>query len=192
MCLKCPICETEYSNNHRMCDELRCTECYWDLTTYPLTPDGLRQEQENRIEWARDIWIQLQHLKDADEYQALIESNDDLQERLELEINKQDKFKNEFNAKIKGLENKINYLLSEPDRLAVKHCQLSSGVDYRNSDPEYKTDRTFTADLPFKIAEAIKNNLSKSERGNNRNVWLNKVIIDAAIKEGWLDELLRR
>lgn len=192
MCLKCPICETEYSNNHRMCDELRCTECYWDLTTYPLTPDGLRQEQENRIEWARDIWIQLQHLKDADEYQALIESNDDLQERLELEINKQDKFKNEFNAKIKGLENKINYLLSEPDRLAEKHCQLPSGVDYRNSAQKYKTDRTFTADLPFKIAEAIKNNLSKSERGNNRNVWLKKVIIDAAIKEGWLDELLRR
>jgi predicted nuclease with TOPRIM domain len=171
-----------------MCDELRCTKCYWDLTIYPLTADGLRQEQENRLEWARDIWRQLQHLKDVDEYQALIESNDDLQERLELEINKQDKFKDEFKAKIKELENKIDYFLSEPDRLALRRDQLSSGYDYRNSDPDYKTDRTFTADLPFKIAEAIKNNLSKSERGNNRNVWLNKVIIDAAIKEGWLDE----
>ncbi|HEY9650004.1 MAG TPA: hypothetical protein V6C95_05025, partial [Coleofasciculaceae cyanobacterium] len=86
-----------------MCDELRCTECYWDLTKYPLTPDGLRQEQENRIEWARDIWRQLQDLKDVDEYQALIKSNEDLQEYLEMAVSKQDE-----------LSNTIDYLLSEP------------------------------------------------------------------------------
>jgi predicted nuclease with TOPRIM domain len=126
MYLKCSVCETEYIQNQIK----ECPECQWSLTTYPLTPDGLRQEQENRIEWARDIWRQLQHLKDVDEYQSLIESNDDLQERLELEINKQD----EFNAKIKELENKIDYLLSEPDRLALRRYQLSSGYDYRNSD----------------------------------------------------------
>ncbi|HEY9650951.1 MAG TPA: hypothetical protein V6C95_09830, partial [Coleofasciculaceae cyanobacterium] len=28
----------------------------------------------------------------------------------------------------------------------------------------------------------------KSERGHNRNIWLNKVIVDAALKEGWLEE----
>lgn len=185
---KCPICETEYSNNHRMCDELRCTECYWDLTTYPLTSDGLRQEQENRLEWAIGIWKELQDLKDVDEYQALIKSNDDLQERLELEINKQDRFTNEFNAKIKELENKINYLLSEPDRLELRRCQLVSRYDCRDSNEAYRDERKLTAYLPFKIAEVIKNNKPKSKRDDNRNLWLNKVIIEAVIKEGWLEE----
>jgi len=180
---KCPICETEYSNNHRMCDELRCTECYWDLSKYPLTPDGLRQDQENRIEWARDIWKELQYLKDLDEYQALIESNEDLQDRLELEINKQDKFKDEFNAKIKELENKINYLLSEPDRLALRRDQLLNEYDSRNfnNDPN---DRKITTTLPMKVVEAIKNNTGY--RGIDE--WLRNYAIDAIIKEGWLEE----
>lgn len=185
---KCPICETKYSNNYRMCDELRCTECYWDLSTYPLTSDGLRQEQENRLEWAIGIWKELQYLKDVDEYQALIKSNDDLQERLELEINKQDRFTNEFNAKIKELENKINYLLSEPDRLELRRCQLLSRYDCRDSNEDYRNDRKLTAYLPFKVAEIIKNKIPKSKRDDNRNLWLNKVIIDAVIKEGWLEE----
>lgn len=180
---KCPICETEYSNNHRMCDELRCTECYWDLTTYPLTPDGLRKEQENRLEWARDIWKELQYLKDVDEYQALIKSNDDLQECLEMAVSKQPE-----------LNNAIDYLLSEPTRIEARREQLLDGrqLDWRNSDSDYeiKKVRTFTADLPFKLAETIKNKLPKSERGHNRNTWLNKVIVDAALKEGWLEEAI--
>jgi hypothetical protein len=168
-----------------MCDELRCTECYWDLTTYSLTPDGLRQEQENRLEWARDIWRELQSLKDVDEYQALIESNDDLQERLEIEVRKQHE-----------LSDTIDYLLSESTRIEARRDQLLNErqLDWRNSDPdsEIRKVKTFTADLPFKFAETIKNNVPKSERSYNRNTWLNKVIIDAAIKEGLLETSLYR
>jgi hypothetical protein len=163
---KCPVCETEYITPQLE----KCPECQWAFTIYSLTPDGLRQEQENRIEWARELWKQRQCL---------------IQEQLEIEARKEDE-----------LKSTINYLLSESTKIEASRTQLLNErqLDWRNSDidSEIKKVRTFTADLPFKLAETIKNKFPTSERGKNRNTWLNKVIIDAAIKEGLLDTTLYR
>jgi hypothetical protein len=79
----------------------QCSLCSWNLTVYSLTPNGLKQERKNRLEWSKRIWKELQALKEAiddlrDEYQYLIEqeqeSVDELQEFLESDYREVDEW----------------------------------------------------------------------------------------------------
>jgi DNA repair exonuclease SbcCD ATPase subunit len=190
----CPVCGTKYIADKTKLD--KCTKCIWDLKIYSLTPNGLKQERKTRVEWAKRIWRELQALNTAiddlrDEYQYLLEkeqeSVDELQEFLESE---QVKFKQiikeleiNFKNEIQELKKEIEYLSSEPNRIELKRYRLLNEYDYRNFN-SYPNDRKITTTLPMKVVEAIKN--KTGYRGIDE--WLRNYAIDAAIKEGWLDE----
>lgn len=56
---QCPICQTKYAEGA----VTYCSTCSWDLTQYPLTPDGFTAQQQAKITWAREIWQENQRLK---------------------------------------------------------------------------------------------------------------------------------
>jgi hypothetical protein len=96
--VKCLVCENEYTE-----DQARhCPCCDWDLTEYPLSPQGLIDEQSSRIAWAK--------------------------EKLEL-LRRQEREKQEYSSRIKQLSEQIKNLnckIQEAD-LDKKHI-LSGGL----------------------------------------------------------------
>ncbi|MEA5594682.1 GUN4 domain-containing protein [Rivularia sp. UHCC 0363] len=51
---ECSVCTTEHSG-----DIQTYPKCGWNLTEYPLSPNGLYLEQKTKLEWAKNIWLRL-------------------------------------------------------------------------------------------------------------------------------------
>lgn len=53
---KCPICQTPYVDSQAV----HCSICAWDLTQYPLTLEGVYADKQAKINWAKQVWANLQ------------------------------------------------------------------------------------------------------------------------------------
>ena len=94
--VKCLVCENEYTE-----DQARhCPCCDWDLTEYPLSPQGLIDEQSSRIAWAK--------------------------EKLEL-LRNQEREKQEYSSRIKQLSEQIKNLNCKIQEADLDKKQILSG-----------------------------------------------------------------
>lgn len=94
--VKCLVCDNDFTEDKAR----QCPSCGWDLTEYPLSPQGLIDEQSSRIAWAKEKW--------------------------EL-LRKQERQKQEYSSKIKQLSEQIKTLNCKADEAALDKKQLLSG-----------------------------------------------------------------
>ena len=94
--IKCLVCDNEFHEDKAR----KCPFCDWDLTEYPLSPQGLIDEQSSRIAWAK--------------------------EKLEL-LRNQEREKQEYSSKIKQLSEQIKTLKCKAEEAALDKDKILSG-----------------------------------------------------------------
>ncbi|MBD1901896.1 hypothetical protein NDI44_25035 [Trichocoleus sp. DQ-A3] len=190
---ECPVCL-----NVSQDDVNFCPVCNWDLSIYLLSPDGLKQEQESRLNWAIEVW---QEFKTLREERELIFSEYALKEQWidtlfkvfrDLEVGLEDenqslKHENKrLNHEVKELKTKLK---SAEDK-EIRESQISAQckrITDKVFEREWSEGKLVSVALPESVKDAIKKRTRERSRGEDGLAhWLRVTITYGAIKERWL------
>ncbi|MEB3218429.1 MAG: GUN4 domain-containing protein [Nostocales cyanobacterium 94392] len=111
--VKCRVCET--LNSH---DKVICLQCNWELSKYNLSSYGFRTERRNKLQWARDTWLELHDIR--------IENK-----RLESQYKELKSWHGELESRYRELESRYEELESRHGKLKSHDEELQSRLKAR-------------------------------------------------------------
>lgn len=121
--VKCQVCST--INNY---DETSCSHCNWDLKKYNLSSYGFRTERKNKLQWARDRWLELCDMRNENE--QLCRKNEQLESKCK-----------ELEARHGKLESRCKELESWYGELKSRNEKLESRLKARYPETSLENSR---------------------------------------------------
>ncbi|MBD2085082.1 hypothetical protein [Coleofasciculus sp. FACHB-542] len=180
-----------------------CPVCNWDLSIYPLSPDGLKQEQESRISWSKEVWEELILLREKQWlYELLLEEFQDLARDLAVELAKErveeletelsqklDLLNNKYSQKLDKVSKENEALQNEVNESKESRRKKNISIDSSCKDYADSIGKNYYINLPKTIGEGIESCTKKKSQGTDGQAyWFRRAIIHYVVVElGWFE-----